>query len=191
MVKVDLSNYADREEIRTTTKMVDYEITQKPEGTLVNYNDHEIRIMCPSDTEWSFQQVGATGNANMHYIAFKAYAPSDDVVSFREDMSEIIADMTMHTFEGNAFAGIDQYGRKYSIVWLAVAVYDTATGTWSYYGERSTPEKQIGWYYSVEWYNAAGVRIAADTIRINLTNEGCHTSSSPYYVTSLQSSIEK
>lgn len=184
-------DFATRTEVKETTKMVDYKIDYTPEGTLVSYRDHEIRIMCPKDTKWSFQQVGATGDPNCYYVGFRAYAPSNDIVSFREDMSETIVDTTMHTFEDNAFAGIDEYNRKYSIVWLATATYNAESGTWYYYGERSTVEKQIGWYYSVEWYNEAGVRVAADTIRINLTNEGCHTSSTPYYITNLQSSVEQ
>lgn len=161
-----------------------YEISSKPTGTLVRYREDEIRVMVPRDTEFTQQQVGATGDASKYYIGFKAYAPAD-AVSFKEDMAQIIADNTMHYFEGNSFAGIDTYGRKYSIVWLAVAYHDETSNTWTYYGANSTKEKYIGWDYSVEWFNVSGVCIGSDTIRINLSNEDCHNNTATHEMTSL------
>lgn len=161
-----------------------YEITSKPVGTLVDYFDKEVRVMCPSGTQFTKQNVGATGNANMHYMGFKAYAP-EGAVSFKEDDKAVIEDQTMYYFENNDFAGVDEFGRKYSILWLALASYDEASGTWSYFGANSTVEKYIGWYYSVEWYDAEGVMIASDCIRINLSNEQCHSAIEPYYIGSL------
>lgn len=166
-----------------------YEITSTPVGTLVNYRDKEIRVMCPANTVWVKQNVGATGNANMYYMGFKAYAP-DGAVSFKEDDQASIVDQTMYYFEGNDFAGIDENGRKYSIVWLALASYDEASDTWSYFGARSSAEKYIGWYYSVEWYDASGVMIASDRIRINLTNEDCHSSIEPYYIHTVMDEVK-
>lgn len=166
-----------------------YEITSTPAGTLVNYRDKEIRVMCPANTVWVKQNVGATGNANMYYMGFKAYAP-DGAVSFKEDDQASIVDQTMYYFEGNDFAGIDENGRKYSIVWLALASYDEASDTWSYFGARSSAEKYIGWYYSVEWYDASGVMIASDRIRINLTNEDCHSSIEPYYIHTVMDEVK-
>lgn len=177
------------EQINPVFKSVNYEITNKPIGTLVDYSDDEIRILMPSDMKYDHQDVGPTGDANQYYIGFKAYAPSNDVISFKEDMDKTITDNTMHYFENNSFAGIDSYGRKYSIVWLAVASYNDATGTWTYYGEKSTAQKYIGWDYTVEWFNSDGIKIAVDTIRINLANENCYLSAAPSYVTSLQSQI--
>lgn len=162
--------------IDDTYAKIEYEISNKPDGTLVDYRDKEIRVMCPSDTAWTLQQSGENADPNKYYIGFKAYAPSDDVVSFKEDLAEIISDETMYYFEGNDFAGVDKYGRKYSIVWLPVAKYDESNTTWTYYGANSTAGKYIGWYYSVEWYNTDGKIVASDCIRINLTNESCHTS---------------
>lgn len=158
---------------------VKYEVSHKPVGTLVDYRDKEIRIMVPSDTEFAHQNSGVNANANMYYIGFKAYAP-DGAASFKEDQSEIIVDNTMHYFINNEFAGIDAYGRKYSIVWLPVAYY--ADGAWTYYGAKSSKSKYIGWHYSVEWYDANGVIIASDCIRINLSNEKCHNNIEPYYM---------
>lgn len=169
-------------EVEKTYTKIEYEIFDKPEGTIVNYYDKEIRVMCPADTEWVLRQSGANADQNAYYIGFKAYAPNEDVMSFKEDLSETITDTTMYYFENNDFAGIDDYGRKYSIVWLATAVYDATTDTWTYYGAKSSKDKYIGWYYSVEWYDANDVMVASDCIRINLSNEDCHSSVEPYYV---------
>lgn len=166
-----------------------YEISHKPEGTLVNYRDKEIRVMCPANTKWVKQNVGANGNANMYYMGFKAYAP-EGAVSFKEDDLAIIEDQNMYYFENNDFAGIDENGRKYSIVWLALASYDEDTDTWTYFGAKSTAEKYIGWYYSVEWYDANGVLIASDCIRINLSNENCHSSIEPFYVADIMKEVD-
>ncbi len=168
---------------------VKYEIAYKPEGTIVDYRDKEIRVMCPSNTVWTKQEVGANGDSNMYYMGFKAYAP-EDAVSFKEDDKDIIEDQTMYYFEDNDFAGIDEFGRKYSIVWLALATYDETTDSWSYFGEKSSEERYIGWYYSVEWYNENGVMIDSDMIRISLSNESCHDNIMPYYLNGFVSSEE-
>lgn len=188
-VDIDLSGFAEKDEVKAIAKLVDYEISHKPDGALVNYNDEEVRVMCPADTEWALQTSGEGADPNAYYIGFKAYAPNDDVVSFKEDLAEIISDTTMYYFEGNEFAGIDEYGRKYSIVWLPVAKYDEATAAWTYYGVNSSAEKFIGWYYTVEWYNGDGLKVATDTIRINLSNEDCHTSTAPYYIGEVKSAL--
>lgn len=167
-----------------------YEVAYKPEGTLVNYRDKEIRVMCPSDTAWTKQTVGGTGNPNMYYMGFKAYAP-EGAVSFKEDDKDFIEDQTMYYFEDNDFAGIDEYGRKYSICWLALASYDEASDTWTYFGAKSTVEKYIGWYYSVEWYDVNGKVIDSDLIRINLSNENCHLTIEPFYVANVTADVKK
>ena len=164
-----------------TTYGAAYEISNKPTGTLVNYNGKEIRVMCPADTEWALQNVGEGGDSSKYYIGFKAYAPSSDVVSFKESLDKTMTDQTMYYFEGNDFAGIDANGRKYSIVWLPVAKHND-DDTWTYYGKNSTTDKLIGWNYCVEWYDAAGICIASDLIKINLANEDCARSIEPYYM---------
>ena len=163
---------------------VKYEVAYKPDGTLVDYREQEVRIMCPANTDWAKQSVGTNGNANNHYIGFKVYAP-DNAVSFKESIDETITDDTMYYFEGNDFAGIDEHGRKYSIVWLPVAVYDLITNSWAYFGAESSVDKYIGWYYSVEWYNEKGIVVEADCVRINLANEACYTSIEPSYTTDI------
>lgn len=164
-----------------------YEISNTPVGTLVNYGEKEIRVMCPESTVWTKQAVGATGNANMYYMAFKAYAP-EGAVSFKEGDRGTIVD-EMFTFE-DEFAGVDEYGRKYSICWLALASYDEASDTWSYFGKNSSANKYIGWTYVVEWYDKDGIVIASDCIRINLSNEQCHTTIEPYYMSDIIKTLE-
>ncbi len=177
-------NYISKADLPKFVESKKYEISHTPEGTLVEINQDEIRVMCPENTVWVKQNVGETGNANMYYMGFKAYAP-EGAVSFKEDDKDFIEDQTMHYFENNDFAGIDPYGRKYSITWLALAVYSESTGTWTYFGKNSTKEKYIGWYYSVEWYNENGVMIGSDCIRINLSNENCHNTATPYYMNAI------
>ena len=164
-----------------TTYGAAYEISSKPNGTLVNYNGKEIRVMCPADTEWAVQQVGANGDSSKYYIGFKAYAPSSNINSFKESLAKTMTDQTMYYFVDNEFAGIDANGRKYSIVWLPVAKHND-DDTWTYYGANSTADKLIGWNYCVEWYDANGVCVASDLIRINLSNEDIHAAIEPYYM---------
>ena len=164
-----------------------YEITSVPEGTLVDYRDKEIRVMVPVGTKWVKQNVGSTGNANMYYMGFKAYAP-EGAIGFKEGDRGVIID-EYFDFSGD-FAGTDEYGRNYSICWLALASYDSASDTWTYFGKNSSDEKFIGWDYIVEWYNAEDVVIASDCVRINLSNEGCHFSTKPYYVGGMMKDFE-
>lgn len=169
----------------TVEKFEKFEISSKPEGTLVRMREDEIRVMCPADTNWTLQSSGENANKNAFYIGFKAYAPSDDIYSFKEDLKEKIEDDTMYYFENNEFAGVDANGRKYSIVWLPVALYNEETMSWTYYGASSSAKAYIGWYYSVEWYDTSGKLIASDSIRINLSNEDCHNEVTPYYMGSI------
>lgn len=164
-----------------------FDISSTPAGTLVDYRDHEIRIMCPADAEFTKQNVGANGNPNMMYMTFRAFAPQG-AVSFKEGDRGVIID-EMHTFDDSA-AGIDEFGRKYSVCWLALAMYDESTGAWSYFGKNSTESKYIGWDYVVEWYSEDGVKLGFDSVRINLSNENCHYTNKPYYLNATITSDE-
>ena len=164
-----------------------YDISGTPEGTLVNYGEKEIRVMCPADAKFVKQSVGDNGNPNMYYMTFKAYAP-EDAVSFKEGDRGVIID-EMHTFDGPA-SGVDEFGRKYSVCWLALASYDASTDTWTYFGKNSNESKYIGWDYCVEWFNEHDVKIAANNIRINLSNEACHNNTKPYYMAGYATSEE-
>ena len=181
------SGHLTKAEAAATFQRAKFEIFSKPNGALVTYGDKEIRVMCPVDTQWEKQTVGATGNANMYYMGFKAYAP-EGAVSFKEgDRGQIIDEM--YTFDDD-FAGVDALGRKYSVCWFALASYDEGTDTWTYFGENSSAEKYIGWTYVVEWYDANGGVISFDTVRINLSNEDCHSIIEPYYIGVMKKDIE-
>lgn len=161
-----------------------YEITSIPIGTLVNYGEKEIRVMCPADAKWVKQSVGTDGDPNAYYMTFKTYVFDDNVVGYIEHLGNQVDKEVLTTFS------TDEYGRRYQVTWLALAKYDEATGAWSYYGANSTVEKYIGWDYQIDWYNADGVIIASDSVRINLSNEKCHSSIEPYYVGSMMKEIE-
>ena len=160
-----------------------YEITGAPDGALVNYYEKEIRIMCPNDAEYHLQNVGAGGDANSYYVTLNTFAPNG-AVGYIEHLggqvdAEILKDIK-----------VDNYGRRYQPTWLAVAKRDAETGEWSYYGNKSTASKYIGWDYQIDWYNADGVIINSDNIRINLSNEDCHFTSEPYYMAGYAESSE-
>jgi hypothetical protein len=174
--------YATIDRVENTAVQVKYNISATPEGTLVNYGENEIRIMCPANAKFVKQQVGNGGNANMYYMTFTTYAP-DGAVTFKEGDRGTIIDEVLD-FENTAGAGVDKYGRKYKNHWFALAMYDESSDTWTYFGKNSSVNKYIGWNYVVEWYDANGVKFAADSIRINLSNEDCHNVSVPYYMNS-------
>lgn len=159
-----------------------YEVIDVPAGTLVDYFDKEIRIMCPTNAEFVKQAVGVGGDANSYYMTFKTYAPDDSIVGYIEHLNgeadpEVLTDLKT-----------DEYGRKYQPTWLALAKYDDATG-WTYYGANSSTERYIGWNYQIDWYNADGVMVKSDVVRINLSNEDCHNAIEPYYMGSMMNKV--
>lgn len=160
-----------------------YEVTDVPDGTLVDYGEKEIRIMCKDDAVWVKQAVGEGGDANTYYCTFKTYAPID-AAGYIEHLGnkvdeEILTDLKT-----------DEHGRKYQPSWLGLAKYDEESGTWTYYGASSTSSKMIGWDYRIDFYDASGVMIASDCIRINLSNEDCHYAIEPYYVNNVKSYVD-
>lgn len=161
-----------------------YEIDDVPVGTLVSYREDEIRVMAPADSAWTKQAVGVGGDANCYYMTFKTYAPSDDAVGYIEHLGDKVDEEILTSFS------TDEYGRRYQPTWLSLAKYDEATDTWTYYGSSSTPGHYTGWDYQIDWYNADNVMIASDSIRINLSNEDCHSDVKPYYVTEMMTEVE-
>ena len=162
-----------------------YEITDVPEGTLVKMSESEIRVMCPVNTVFTKQNVGAGGDVNSYYMTLKTYVYDDNIVGYREHLgdqvdAEILTDLKT-----------DEYGRRYQPSWLALAKYDETTGAWNYYGASSSKDRFIGWDYQIDWFNADGVMIASDSIRINLSNEDCHSSSEPYYVGKIMKEVDE
>ena len=158
-----------------------YEITNGLfDDSRVLYRDGEIRVMYSKNTVFTKQNVGEGGDPNRYYFGFRAYAP-EGAVGFKEDTDKVINNQTLYSFVDNPTAGTDKYGRKYSIVWLPAAAIEE-DDRWTYFGDQSSREKYVGWYYSVEWYDANGKVIDSDCIRINLSNEDCHNSNLPYYM---------
>ena len=174
------TTYATIERVKDTAVQVKYDISATPEGTLVNYGEKEIRVMCPANAKFVKQNVGNGGNANMYYMTFTSYAP-DGAVTFKEGDRGVFVDEILN-FETTAGTGVDKYGRKYKNHWFALASYDASTDKWTYFGKNSTTDKYIGWDYIVEWYDENGVAISSDSIRINLSNEDCHSVIKPYYM---------
>ena len=161
-----------------------YEITNVPVGTLVDYREKEIRVMCPADAEFTKQAVGTGGDANTYYMTFKTYVPNDDIVGYVEHIngqvdSEILTDLKT-----------DVYGRRYQPTWLGIAKYDETAGTWTYYGKNSSVDKYIGWDYQIDWYNADGEVVGSDSIRINLSNEACHNNIEPFYMSKVVKGVK-
>lgn len=178
----DLKSSVDS--VEHTHEKVKYEFTDVPVGTLVTIREDEIRVMCPTTAVWEKQTVGDGGDANCYYATLKTYAPNDDAVGYIEHLGnqvdgEILTDLKT-----------DKYGRKYQPTWLALASYDETTDTWTYYGTNSVSEKFIGWDYRIDWFNADGVMIASDSIRINLSNEECHNDIEPYYVGKIMKTVD-
>jgi hypothetical protein len=168
--------YASKEFVRGTCEQVKYKISDTPYGTLVNYGEKEIRVMCPADAEFVKQSVGAGGNANNYYITFKVYAPNDSAVGYIEHLGNQVDAEILTKFS------TDEYGRRYQSTWLGIASYDESSDSWTYYGSTSTANKYVGWDYQIDWYDADGKMVASDSVRINLSNEGCHNMVKPYYM---------
>lgn len=180
----EVAEKADADEVENSYEKIKYEIADVPVGTLVDYREDEIRIMCPAGSVFTKQSVGTGGDADSYYCTFKTYVPNDDVVGYIEHLgdqvdSEILTDLKT-----------DKYGRRYQPTWLALAKYDATTDTWAYYGDSSSTNKYIGYDYQIDWYNADGVMIASDSTRINLSNEDCHSVTKPYYVGKMMKEIE-
>ena len=168
-----------------TYEKVKYEIVDAPVGTLVDYKEDEIRILIPQNAQFAKQSVGVGGDPNTYYVTFKTYVYNDDVVGYKEILNgqsdaEILTDLK-----------VDEYGRRFQPTWLGIAKYDEATDTWSYYGTNSQTSKYIGWDYTLQMYNADNVMIASDSVRINLSNEDCHSAIEPYYIGKTKAEIEE
>ena len=180
MSKEDKAFIASIPEIYMSKK---YEIADTPAGTLVKMNENEIRIMCPESSEWALQNVGAGGDANTHYVTLKTYVPNDNIVGYIEHLGNVVDAEILTDLK------TDEYGRRYQPTWLGVAKYDKTTDSWTYYGANSTEDHYIGWDYQIDWYDANGVVVSSDSIRINLSNEGCHYSIEPYYVGNMMGEV--
>lgn len=156
-----------------------YEVTDVPIGTLINYREDEIRICCKADAEFVKQNVGKGGDASTYYCTFKTYAPNG-AVGYREHLGGQVDENILTDLK------TDEYGKKYQPTWLGLAKFNESTGAWTYYGANSTANHYIGWDYQIDFYDADNVMIASDSIRINLSNEDCHFTFEPYYVSEVK-----
>lgn len=179
-----IANKVDADEVDAKYEEIKYEISDVPVGTLVDYGDKEIRVMCPKDSVFTKQAVGTGGDANSYYMTFRTYVPNDNVVGYKEHLGDKVDAEILTDFK------TDKYGRRYQPTWLALAKYDEETDAWTYYGANSTKDKYIGWNYQIDFYDANGVMIASDCVRINLSNEDCHSSIKPYYGVSEMTEVE-
>lgn len=164
-------------------KPIKYDITDVPTGTIVDYRENEIRIMCPEGADFVKQAVGAGGNPNSYYMTFKTYYPNKDIVGYMEHLDNL------HDTEILTKSSTDEYGRVYQTTWLALADYDASTDSWIYRGKESSKDDYYGYNYQIDWYNADGVMVASDCVRINLSNEECHSTIEPFYINDLTSEI--
>jgi hypothetical protein len=183
-VNAKIATKVDAEKVERSYEKIKYEITDVPVGAIVDYGDKEIRIMCPKDSVFAKQSVGTGGDANCYYMTFRTYVPNDNIVGYKEHLGDKVDPEILTDFK------TDTYGRRYQPTWLALAKYDEATKAWTYYGANSTTSKYIGWDYRIDWFDANGKMIASDSVRINLSNENCHSSIKPYYGASEMTEIE-
>lgn len=146
-----------------TNKTVKYEIVPV-EGLIVDYRDKEIRLNTQRVVP-THQSVGPTGNPNMYYLTFKAYAPQGAVSVIEGNNGQM--DVEPSTLS------VDENGRKYTVIWAAIASY--SNGVWTKWGDNSTVDKYLGFLYAFNWLDENGNIIQMDQVRVILTNDSCHT----------------
>ena len=156
----DISHLATKEEVEKMHE-AKYVIGSVPEGTLVDFREKEIRVMCPEGTEFPKQQVGPGGNSNMYYMSLTSKAPEGAVKLIESD--------------GNKTETIDLEGKNSKVIWLALA------NNGSYFGKTSSTKKYIGWTYTLKWLDENNKVIESDSFRINLANENCFNAMQPYH----------
>ena len=149
--------------------------TGMPEGSLVSYGEETACLMCPKDAEYQLQNSGQGSNKNAYYIGMNLFAP-EGAVSFREGECGLNPADAMPELEpavklADAPHGVDSLGRTYRARWIPVAVFDPNTGLWSYYAKGKGVGEFIGWKYEIVWFDANGVEIERNFMKIKLANE--------------------
>ena len=165
---LDKKDFLTKEYSDAINRYIKYEVVPH-EGMQIEYRDSEIRLNT-SRVKPTEQQAGATATPNQYYVQFKAYAPAG-AVAYKEWQGDK-RDETLHTFDED-FSGVDKFGRKYSTIWMPIASFDGKN--WNLYGDHSTLDKYLGFYYTFEWYDADNNIIESNKVRIILTNDSCHT----------------
>lgn len=188
-LEVEVAEKADVDEVKAKYLQRTHEIIKVPDGSLVDYREGEIRIMVPADTDWATQENASSTaeDPNLFYLELRIYAP-EDAVKFR-DGSGITDETPMYDFN-HIYAGTDEFGRNYIVVYLPIARRDDESSPWTYFGAKSTTDHFIGWDYEAEWYDVDGKMFSYDNIKITLSNEDCHFQIEPYFVGDMKSEIK-
>lgn len=177
--EVDLSAYYTKEEVDARIPSVEglasenyvgniatlkkYEV-MPIDGMYVKYGVNEIRLNTQRVVPQK-QSVGEGGNENLYYATFRAYAPEGARYSIETVGST--SDSEPQPLSK------DSYGRYYSVIWSAIAAFDGSS--WSLYGDQSTVDRYLGFYYTFTWYAEDKTTIiGSDKIRLILTNDTCH-----------------
>ena len=129
---------------------------------LVSYRENEVRINTERVVPVK-QDVGSTGNPNMYYVTFRAYAPEGATGVIESDGTQTDTEPTV--------LATDVYGRKYATIWSAIASFNGTT--WTKWGDNSTLDKYLGFYYTFKWFKEDQL-ISTDKVRVILTNDACH-----------------
>lgn len=134
------------------------------EGMFVLYGDNEVRINTQRVVP-ALQNVGEGGSPNMYYVTFRAYAP--------EGATQVIEGQSDKLDTEFSQLATDANGRKYTTIWAAIANTADGGNTWTKWGDSSTVDKYLGFYYNFHWYNEDTL-ISTDKVRVILTNDSCH-----------------
>lgn len=161
---VDLSDYAKTQFVNKTTVAQKYEVLPI-DGMFVSYNGTEIRVNTQHvDIDSLPKQNAGDGSSDSYYYAtFRAYAP--------EEATSVIEGSSDKMDTEHSTLATDQYGRKYTTIWPAIA--SKSGTTWSKFGDKSNTDKYLGFYYNFHWYNGDKL-ISKDKVRVILTNDACH-----------------
>lgn len=135
------------------------------EGMLISYRDQEVRINTQYvDIDSLPKQNAGDGSSDRYYYAtFRAYAP--------ENATSVIEGSSDKMDTEHSELAVDTYGRKYTTIWAAIASKND--NTWTKFGDTSTVDKYLGFYYNFHWYNGETL-LCTDKVRVILTNNVCH-----------------
>ena len=161
-----LKEHQSLEEYAKTKTVVAQKYEVLPlDGMFVQYNDNEVRVNTQHVDINSLpaQNAGDGSSSSLYYATFRAYAPegATSVIEGSKDVMDA---------EHSTLA-VDSYGRKYTVIWAAIA--QKKGDTWSKFGDSSTIDKYIGFFYNFHWYNEDKL-ISKEKVRVVLTNDACH-----------------
>ena len=161
---VDLTGYATESYVNTIANTYKYEVLPI-DGAFIQYNDNEVRVNTEHvDIDSLPTQNAGDGSSSMYYyMTFRAYAPNGATSVIEGQNDKMDAE--------HSELAVDKFGRKYTTIWAAIA--NKAGNTWSKFGDRSTVDKYLGFYYNFHWYKD-GELLSKEKVRVILTNDACH-----------------